>query len=96
MATVSEVKAALDSIAELITGSSRSREKAKAALLAARNQLANIPTQYADEIAEIDGYAPTGAFETLAQDEKSKLASEFNSLKTALEGELNALGVSYS
>jgi hypothetical protein len=96
MATVSEVKAALDSIAELITGSSRSREKAKAALLAARNQLANIPTQYADEIAEIDGYAPTGAFETLAQDEKAKLASEFNSLKTALEGELNALGVSYS
>lgn len=95
MSTVSEVKAALDSIAEQIAGATRMRSQAKAQLLAARNQLAAIPTTFAVAVSEIDGYTPTGAFETLAKDEKSKLASEFTALKTALETELTALSVSY-
>lgn len=96
MATVSEVKAGLDAISELISGSRQAREQSKARLLAARNQLAAIPSQYADVISTIDGYTPNGAFETLTKDEKTKLASEFTNLKTALETELTALGVSFS
>jgi hypothetical protein len=95
MSTTSEVKAALDGIAEVISGSITARARAKAQLLTARNQLANLPTQFADELATINGYTPTGAFETLAQDEKARLQTEFNALKTALEGELDALSVSY-
>lgn len=96
MATTSEVKAALDSIADQIAGAIRMRSQAKAQLLAARNQLAAIPTTFADAISEINGYTPTGAFETLAQDEKAKLQTEFTALKSALETELTDLGVSYS
>lgn len=94
-ATVSEVKTALDGIAKTIAGSISARAKVKAALLAARNQLAALPTKYADELAEINGYTPTGAFETLTKDELSKLTTEFLALKTAIEGELDDLGVSY-
>ena len=96
MPTTSEVKAGLDAIASMISGSIQMRAKAKAQLLAARNQLAGIPSQFADVISEINGYTPTGAFETLTKDEKAKLQTEFLALKSALEAELDALGVSYS
>jgi formamidopyrimidine-DNA glycosylase len=96
MATTSEVKSALDGIAEVIAGSISARERAKTLLLMARNQLAGLPTQYADEIAEINGYVPDGAFETLAKDEKARLQTEFMALKNAIEDELDALGVSYT
>ena len=68
MSTPSEVKSGLQAISDLISGSISGRARAKAQLLAARNQLAAIPTQFADVIAEVDGYTPTGAFETLAKD----------------------------
>lgn len=95
MATPSEVKDGMNGIAQLIAGARQQRDRAKAQLLTARNQLANIPTQFADVIATINGYAPTGAFETLAKDERAKLATEFTSLKNALETELTALGVAF-
>jgi hypothetical protein len=96
MSTTAEVKAALNGISTMIAGSARMREQAKAQLLAARNQLANLPTQYASEIQTINGFAPTGAFETLTKDEKGKLQTEFVALKSAIETELTALGVSFS
>ena len=96
MATVSEVKSGIDSIAQLIAAAARTQARAKENLLAARNQLNNLPSQYADVMATIDAYTPTGAFETLAKDEKAKLASEFVALKNDLETELTALGVSFS
>lgn len=96
MSTTSEVKAVLDSIATIIAGSAQKQAQAKAALLAARNQLVAIPTQYAGVVTTIDGYAPSGAFETLAKDEKARLQTEFTALRSALEMELTALGVSYS
>jgi hypothetical protein len=96
MATYTEVKAGLDSIATLITSSGKMRDNAQAQLLSARNQLANITTQFADVIATIDGYAPTGAAETFAQAEKAKLQADFTALKSALETALDSLGVSYS
>ena len=43
-----------------------------------------LPTRFADTISTINGYAPSGAFETLAKDELSKLTSEFQALKEAV------------
>lgn len=93
--SISTVKADLDSISQKISGASQLRNTAKSQLLAARNQLASIPAMYAATIAEIDGFTPTGAFETLSKDEKAKLATEFTALKTALEDELTAINVSF-
>ena len=94
--SISTVKSDLDSIAQVISGARAQRDSGKNTLLVARNQLASIVTTYADTITEIDGFVPTGAFETLAKDEKAKLATEFAALKTALETELTALNVPFS
>ena len=97
MATTSEVKAGLDAISQLISGAQQSRQRAKSQMLAARNQLAGIPSQFSDVISEIDSWTvPVGAFQSLGKDEKAKLQTEFLTLKSALEDELDALGVSYS
>ena len=96
MATPSEVAAGIASIAVTISGSQKMQAQAYNQLLVARNQLANIPTQYSDVLSTIDGYTPTGAFETLKVDEKSLLSVEFVALKGDLEDDLDALGVSYS
>jgi hypothetical protein len=96
MAEPSQVKTALDAIAATIATSRSMRSQAKAQLLSARNQLASIPTVHANIISTIDGYVPSGAMETLAKDEKAKLQTEFLALKSALETELSALGVSYT
>jgi len=95
MATTSEVKAGLDSIASLIAGSQQLEDRAIAGLLAARNQLAAIPTQFSDVLDTIDAYTPTGPFQEVTQDEKGKLATEFVALKTAIEDKLDDLGVPY-
>jgi hypothetical protein len=55
------------------------------------NNLNAIVTTYADVADEIDGYTPTGAFETLAKDEFAKLVSEFGDLKSAAEDAVSAL-----
>ena len=95
MATRSEVKAGLDAIADVIAGSIRSRAQAKVQLLAARNQLENLPTQFADVIVTIDGYAGGNEFESLTKSTKSLMATEYTALKAALEAELTALGVAF-
>jgi len=84
MATASEVKAGLDDIATSIRNSRQAYANAKARIQAAYNELNAIPTTFADAIATIDGYTPTGAFETLAKDEKAKLQQEFTALKNTL------------
>lgn len=96
MATTSEVKAGLDAIATSIAGSSQAFERAKANILAARNQLAALPTVHSDAISAVNGYTPTGAFETLSKDELAKLTTEFQALKATLETALTDLGVSFT
>ena len=85
MATTSEVKAALDDIAQTIKTERQAFASAKARIQAGSGNLAAIPTVFADVIADIDGYTPTGAFETLAKDEKGKLATEFTALKADID-----------
>ena len=81
MATPSEVKAGLDDIAATIRTERQALKNCAARVSVALANLNAIPTTFAALIAEIDGYTPTGAFETLAQDEKAKLQTEFTSLK---------------
>ena len=85
MATTSEVIKGLDDIATIIN-SCRSRfTTAKNAIQGCSDQLGDIPTTYADVISTINGYTPTGAFETLAQDKRSKLQTEFVALKSDID-----------
>jgi len=85
MATTTEVKRALEDIASITVTERQAYASAKARIQTASNNLQLITTQYAGVIAEIDGYTPTGAFETLAQDEKARLATEFSALKTRID-----------
>ena len=85
MATTTEIKTALDDIARIIITERNALATAKARIQNASGNLALIPTQYAGVIAAIDAFTPTGAFETLAKDEKDKLAAEFTTLKTTID-----------
>ena len=85
MATMTQVKTGLDSIATTINTERQAFASAKARIQAASGNLALITTTFADVIATIDNYAPDGAFETLAKDEKAKLTTEFVALKAAID-----------
>jgi hypothetical protein len=85
MATYSEVKQGLDEIAAQIRAVQTRYNTAKSNIEAGSAALGAIPTKYADVVTTINGYTPTGAFETLAQDEKAKLQTEFQSLKATLD-----------
>ena len=91
MATTSEVKAALDDISQSIKTERQAFASAKARIVTASGNLGLIPTTFADAIATINAYTPTGAFETLAKDEKAKLQTEF----LALKAEIDALIASF-
>lgn len=85
MATASEVKAGLDDIASAIAAVRTRYASAKSSIEGGSAALGNLQTKHADVIATIDGYTPTGAFETLAKDEKAKLATEYQALKSTLD-----------
>jgi len=85
MATISEVKQGLDEIAASIRAVQKRFADAKASIQAGSDALGNIPTKYSDVIATINGFAPDGAFETLAKDEKAKLQTEFVALKAIID-----------
>ena len=81
MATSSEVKAALDDIAQSIRTERQALKNAKARIATGKNNLISLPTIFADAIATITGFAPIGAMETLAKDEFLKLKHEFEILR---------------
>ena len=85
MATTSEVKAGLDNIATSIRNCKQKFIQAKTIIQNCSNELGAIPTTFSDVNSTIQNYTPTGAFEILAQDERSKLVSEFQALKTEID-----------
>lgn len=91
MATISQVKAGLDAVAQRIAQNRARAVSAKAQFTLAQNELAAIPADYADLVATIDAYTPTGAFETLAKDEKAKLVAEFTALKSVVDSAVTDL-----
>lgn len=82
MATTSEVKAGLDDVAAEIRAERQALKTASARVSASVSNLNALATKYAALVSTVNGYTPTGAFETAAKDELTKLASEFTSLKT--------------
>ena len=85
MAEISEVKWALNNVATVIAAERKSFANAKARIQQASSNLGNIVSQFSDEIATINGYTPSGAFETLAKDELEKLTTERAALKTEID-----------
>ena len=80
MAT-SGVKAGLDAVAKTIANLTDRVEDVLSQLSGIQADLSSIPTTYATVIAEVNGFTPTGEFESLAQDELAKLTTEFLALK---------------
>jgi len=87
MATASEVKSGLDKIAGVIQSCRLKLSDAKENIKKQKANLDNLPTTYAGILSEINGYLPSGAMETLAKDELSKLTAEYQELLS----EINAL-----
>lgn len=85
MATTSEVKTALYEISDRISRQRERYQAAKDAIEDVSAQLGAIPDDYQDELDTIDGYAPDGSFETLAVDEKDRLTTEYDTLKTKVD-----------
>ena len=79
--STSTVKAALNDIAQSIRTERQAMKNAKARIATGQSNLNALPTIFAEAIAEINGFTPTGAMETLAQDELIKLTTEFQTLK---------------
>lgn len=79
---VSDAKLSLQAVAEQISQERKRLVRAKSSFAQVETTLNQLPTQHSDLIDTINGYAPTGAAETLYKDELSKLVAEFNALKT--------------
>jgi hypothetical protein len=83
MATSSQVKSALDAIAEAIALNRSRLVAAKGTAGEVSSTLGGLPTQYADVISTINAYTTTDAFENLSKAELAKLSSEFTGLTSA-------------
>jgi hypothetical protein len=91
MATKSQVKSGRQAVSDRIEQNRQRLISAKGQTTLAFNELNAIPTDFADVITTIDGYAPTGEFEALSQDEKAALTSEFLALKAKAQTAQTAL-----
>jgi len=91
MATVSEVKNGLDRIAASIRGARVQLDEARQTIETQVSVLENLATEYADVVAEINSYAPTGSFESLSKDELSGLVAEYTALLGAAQEAAGAL-----
>lgn len=89
--SISTVKAALDAIAESIVKERTAIIKVKNSLGNVKSNLAALPSLYEAEIGEINGYVPTGPYETLAKDELAKLTAEFITVSSAVDNAIAAL-----
>jgi hypothetical protein len=81
MATSSQVKAALDAVAEAIAKNRERMVGVKATATEVSVALGELPTLYADVVTTVNGYGTTNAFEALAKAELAKLATEYTALK---------------
>ena len=91
MATEEQVQAGLLDISTEIRTERQALVTSKARIATAEANLNAIPTKYADIIATIDAYTPTGPVETERQDLKARLASTFTALKAKATTATNGL-----
>jgi hypothetical protein len=87
MATTSEVKTGMDSIARVIADARAVLLKAKQNTAVAKGTLDALPTAFADVLATINAYGTEDAFEAATKAELAKLTTEF----VALTGSADAI-----
>lgn len=81
----------LDTIANgIATNEARVRD-AIMTLTAVNAELGEYPTRFQESIAEINGYTPAGAFETLAKDRLAKFTSVFQAIRSAAQNAIAEL-----
>jgi len=81
----------LDAIAEGIAGNEARVRDAIMTLTAVDTELGQYATRYSETIAEINGYTPTGPFETLAQDRLEKFTAVFSAIRSAVQAAIAEL-----
>lgn len=86
MATISQVDAGLDAIAERINAQRAVMAKTKSNASGASEALAAITTDFADVIATVQGYGTANAYEAATKAKFDKMVAEFNALKTIADG----------
>ena len=91
MYTTSQVKAGLDDLASEIKALQIARIDDHRDVKAHADQIAGLPTKYADLLAAVDAYTPTGVVEEMAQAEKAKFVDEFLTLKGDMDTAVAAL-----
>jgi cell division protein FtsB len=79
-----DVKSALDAVSDAITAGKARYASFKESIEGIHTALDNLPTKYADEIAEINGYTPSDAAEENAQAELAKLQPLFVALRNKI------------
>ena len=90
MAT-SKVKADLDNIAQEISNERVTVAGVIKTLQGIDSRMGALPSNYNKSISEINAYTPTGSFEELAQDELSRLTTEFQAVRTAVSDAITTL-----
>ena len=87
MATTSEVKAGLNKASTTIATMRARLVNYKKGFANEASTLGNFVADLGlnDIVTEINGYAPTGAFETLSKDELARLVTEFQALKVDVD-----------
>lgn len=82
MATISQVEAGLDSIAERINSARATMSKVQSNALGASEALAAITTDFADVIATVQAYGTSNAYDAATKAKFTKMVTEYNDLKT--------------
>lgn len=83
--SISSVKKATSSIADIIVSARDNFNAAKSKMELSAESLRAITSEFADEIEEINGFSSHSSFESLAQDELTKLTSEYTALLADIE-----------
>lgn len=94
MATYTEVKQALDEIAERTTQNSKRVDQAKQLLSVAQSDLSAMQTAYASIVSEINAAAtanPANAAWQTAKAEKDQMVADFQSLKATVDSLVTAV-----
>lgn len=92
--TYTEIKTALDEIAERATQNSKRVAQAKATLSAAQGDLAAMATVYATVVADLNAAAtanPSNAAWQAAKAEKDQLVADFQALKATVDALVTAV-----
>lgn len=85
MASYSDVKAGLDTVAAIIRDQRARLAQAKTIAAAASTTLAALSTDYADIISTVNAYGTTNASEAVAKTDLAKLTAEFGTLKSVAD-----------